>query len=95
MPIDPKGCAHLNFSSSVAINRLSDSGNFMADVTIRCEDCQAPFEFVGLPFGLNLSGAATSFDCLEGRFAIVPQGTQQNPHVAPSFTITQGKREIQ
>jgi hypothetical protein len=67
-------CEHHNFESHVAINRLEDTGQFAADVTIRCTDCDLPFQFIGLPTGLNLEGAAVSVDATEARLAIVPYG---------------------
>lgn len=63
---------HHNFESHVAINRLEDTGQFAADVHIRCADCNLPFQFLGLPTGLNSEGAAVSVDATEARLAIAP-----------------------
>jgi len=67
-------CEHHNFAANVAVNRMEDTGQFAADVTIRCTDCNLPFQFIGLPTGLNLEGAAVSVDATEARLAIVPYG---------------------
>ena len=67
-------CEHPNFEANVTINRLSDTGRFMADVTICCAYCRKPFRFLGLPIGLDMTGAAVSPDGTEGRFAIYPKG---------------------
>ena len=72
-------CDHKNFKANVAINRLEDSGRFMADVTVRCAECDLPFEFMGLEPGLNLNGAAVSIDGLELHIAISPRGAQPSP----------------
>jgi hypothetical protein len=72
-------CEHKDFKANVAVNRLEDSGRFMADVTIWCTECETPFEFLGLEPGLNLNGAAVSVDGLELRIAISPRGSQPNP----------------
>lgn len=72
-------CEHKNFKAKVDINRLQDSGRFMADVRVHCADCELPFEFLGLEPGLKMQGAAVSIDGLELRIAISPQGAQPNP----------------
>ena len=78
-----KMCEHKDFEANVVVNRLEDSGRFMADVTIRCKDCGTPFQFVGLPVGLNLDGATVSLDATEARLAIVPRG--EAPTVLGNF----------
>jgi hypothetical protein len=65
-------CPHMAFRTYVEVGRLTDSGRFMADIRIVCENCRVPFAFKGLPAGLDLGGAACSPDGLEGRFAIAP-----------------------
>ncbi len=65
-------CEHKDFKANVNVNRLEDSGKFMADVMINCVECGAPMAFIGLPLGVNLNGACSSLDGIEGRFAIKP-----------------------
>ena len=65
-------CKHEHFACNVDITRLSDSGQFLADVTIKCAQCSLPFSFNGLPFGLDMRGAACSPDGLEARLSISP-----------------------
>jgi len=67
-------CEHKDFEAKVEISRLEDIGRFAADVTIHCKDCNLPFQFLGLPGGLNLEGPAVSVDATEARLAIVPYG---------------------
>jgi hypothetical protein len=72
-------CKHHNFKANVAVNRLEDSGGFMADVRITCTECDLPFEFIGLEPGLKMQGAAVSIDGQELRIAISPMGSRPNP----------------
>jgi hypothetical protein len=65
-------CEHKDFEAHVAVNRMEDTGQFAADVHIRCKDCETPFQFLGLPTGLNSEGAAVSVDATEARLAIAP-----------------------
>jgi hypothetical protein len=69
----------MNFHSHVVINRIEDTGRFMADVTIKCLDCGEPFQFIGLQPGLNMNGATVSIDGLEARMAILPNSQAMSP----------------
>lgn len=80
-------CEHEDFHAHVAVARLEDSGNFMADVTIKCSVCDLPFQFVGLEPGLNMAGATVSVDGLEARLAICPQGARPNPMQVMGFGV--------
>lgn len=65
--------------ATVAVNYLEDSGRFSADIRIECADCGRPFQFLGLPLGLDLNGAAMDVDGQEARLAIAPVGTVPQP----------------
>lgn len=67
-------CEHKDFAATVEVNRLEDTGRFTAEVRIVCTECQVPMRFIGLPYGVDLNGAAVSVDGTEGRFAIAPKG---------------------
>lgn len=67
-----KGCPHPDFEANVTVNRLEDSGRFMADIKIKCCFCGQPFQFLGLPMGVNMNGAAVDVDWTELRVAIRP-----------------------
>jgi len=67
-------CEHEKFEANVDINRLTDIGKFAADIRVRCKDCGTPFQFLGLPAGLDMEGASVSVDGTEARLAIVPYG---------------------
>ena len=71
-------CGHTSFHATVNVNRLkpedkSDVDHYMAEVTIHCTQCGVPFEFVGLPAGVIMDGAAVSADRAQLRAAIVPR----------------------
>ena len=86
-------CRHESFACVVAVNRLEDTGRFNADVRIVCDQCQMPFRFIGLPYGLDLNGAAVSPDGTEGRFAIAPKGEVlaiTDPDSVGGFTMRKG-----
>lgn len=89
-------CEHHNFESHVAINRLEDTGQFAADVHVRCADCKTPFQFLGLPTGLNSESAAVSVDATEARLAIAPYDDANTilgklPKGLESFRVIKGK----
>jgi hypothetical protein len=72
-------CKHMNFKANVSVNRLEDTGRFMAEVKINCAECGLPFQFLGLPLGLNLNGASMSVDGQEARLGIAPVGRVLHP----------------
>ena len=72
-------CKHMNFSASVNVARLEDTGRFMAEVTVKCEDCGEPFQFLGLEPGLDMQGARVSVDGLEANMAIAPNSQVMSP----------------
>jgi len=67
-------CQHTNFHADVDVTRIEDTGQFTADVRIKCDDCKVPMRFLGLPAGLDLNGAAVSVDGTEARLSIAPKG---------------------
>lgn len=72
-------CKHFNFEAKVAVARLEDSGRFVAEIRIRCADCQVQMQFMGLPPGLNFDGATVSLDGLEASIGIHPGGQRPSP----------------
>ena len=65
-------CKHEDFSASVDVNRLEDTGRFSADVRINCANCGIAMRFLGLPVGLDINGAAVNLDGTEARLGIHP-----------------------
>lgn len=69
-----KMCEHKEFKSSGKINRFADRTEMLAEIRIRCAECDESVQFLGLPAGLALRGAAVSPDGIEARLAIIPKG---------------------
>lgn len=82
----PSDCPHEAFSARVDVNRLLDTGKFVADITIACVHCGEPFRFLGVPAGLHFDRPAVSIDELELRAPIEPQG-QPRLQASASFTM--------
>ncbi|WP_010137342.1 hypothetical protein [Oceanicola sp. S124] len=72
-------CKHTNFGASVKVARLEDTGRFMAEVRVKCEDCGEPFQFLGLEAGLDMQGARVSLDGLEALLSIAPNSQVMSP----------------
>lgn len=66
-------CPHLQFSANVVVNRLEDSGGFLAEVRVTCVECGAPFRFLGVSAGLDFTRPMVSIDELELRCPIEPE----------------------
>lgn len=73
------------------VNYLEDSGRFCLDLRVKCAECGELFRFLGLPIGLDLSGAARSHDGTEGRFAICPVSQEPPSGGLLGFTVRERK----
>ena len=73
MAIDPKDCRHEEFAARVAVNRFEDTGRFLADITVRCRNCDEPFRFLGVPPGHAWDQPACSIDGTELHVPIEPE----------------------
>ena len=71
-------CDHKNFESTVIITRLKEKesdtviSGYSADLTIKCRDCNMPFEFIGLEAGLSPFHPMVNVDSTEMRIPIKP-----------------------
>lgn len=86
-PNNPKECKHEDFSVCANVIKLENTGQWTMDVTVDCMQCGHPFVFLGLPFGVNLNGAATSLDGTEGRFGLCPKGETPKTGGLSGFTV--------
>ena len=88
-----KPCAHFNFKCDCAVGRMEDSGRFMLEVTVRCTDCDKPFQFLGLKPGLDFDGARVSIDGLELNIGICPEGVRPSPlaNMLRGYDVNVGK----
>lgn len=65
-------CPHENFTAQVNVARITDTGRFMADVTIQCAACGSPFHFLGMDAGLHFAKPMVNPDATEARLPIAP-----------------------
>lgn len=74
------GCKH-NEAHNVVVNvsYMEDSERFSADIKIECGKCGRPFQFLGMPLGLDLEGVSMTVDGQEAHLAIAPVGTVPQP----------------
>jgi len=40
-------CKHAAFKATVNVARLEDTGRFVAEISIKCCQCDLPFQFMG------------------------------------------------
>lgn len=85
-------CEHNNFAAEVKVNRilkddadLKPSG-YLAEVRIRCTDCNTPFVFAGVEAGMLFTKPMASPDGQELRAPIVPKDSRIFPAL-PGFTM--------
>jgi hypothetical protein len=65
-------CEHENFRADVAVNRLLDSKSFIAEIRIKCLDCDISFSFPPLPLGLSCHEARLNLDGTVLRLPLKP-----------------------
>ncbi len=70
-------CEHRNYKAAVRVFNMEDSGARMAEIRIRCAECDLPMEFVGVPVGCEFYRVTSdlSAQCLNA--PIVPLGERQ------------------
>lgn len=66
-------CAHESFKADVAVNRLEDTGKFMADIHVACAQCGQTFRFLGLRAGIDFDRPTVSIDETELHAPIEPE----------------------
>lgn len=70
-------CPHLNFRAEVNVGRLSDGDagpitGYVADIQVKCSDCDLKFRFIGIPAGAHFAEPRVSIDGLELRAPLEP-----------------------
>ena len=82
-------CDHkVNHEGSCKVVYITDTGQFILEVRLECADCGHPFEFIGLPLGVNLSQPTMSIGGDEARLPVKPKGhTQKVTHKHQGFSI--------
>lgn len=86
-------CEHMNFHATVEVNRVQhpEAMSFLADIRIRCADCEHPFAFVGLPCGMNYTEPMVSPDHLELRAPVTPEGVRPPRVELQGFRMNTGR----
>ena len=75
---DPKECPHEGFRVEAGVNRLLDTGRFIADVRIHCVQCDEAFRFMGVAqAGLRFDVPTVSIDETELHVPIEPEGEKR------------------
>lgn len=74
-----KNCEHKQFEAKVDVIRLEDSKRFMAEVHVKCVECDTPFQFIGMDMGLDYNKPMIEVDGCEARLPIAPQGEVPHP----------------
>lgn len=72
-------CEHKQFEAKVNVIRLEDNKRFMAEVYVKCIECDTPFQFIGMDIGLAFDKPMIEVDGLEARLPIVPLGEIPHP----------------
>lgn len=97
MAADPdKACPHRNFEVDVAVGRLYKAeehdgppDSFVADIKVRCEDCQEPFRWMGVPAGYSPARPMVSVDETELHAPLRPASSDPDFGLSgiPGFAI--------
>ena len=73
----------MNFESVVSVggntNKAGIVTDYVAEIRIKCKDCQIQFQFIGMPLGVSYDKPMMGVDGLEARLPIAPQGEIPHP----------------
>lgn len=93
---DPdRACPHEDFAAVVAVNRLSSVEGgpidaYIADITVRCADCDEPFRWIGVPAGFSPAHPMVSVDETELHAPMRPASSDPDFGLGiPGFAIRQ------
>lgn len=67
-------CPHEEFSAQVNVNRMLDTGRFIAEIHIHCVQCGEKFRFLGVPAGIAWTHPSCSITETELNAPIEPEG---------------------
>lgn len=88
-------CPHLNFAVDVAVNRIGEAETvnglpraYVADIKVRCVDCDEPFRWTGLRAGLSHTHPMVNVDETELRAPLRPASADPDFGMGiPGFAI--------
>lgn len=69
----PEDCTHEQFAAVVAVARVLDVGEFVAEVKINCVACAVAMRFKGVPAGLNYRAPTVTIDGIELHAPVEPE----------------------
>lgn len=72
-------CQHKVFDAQCRVARIEDVGRYVLEVSVRCTECDTPFQFLGMQPGFNYEHPTVRLDGLQADLPICPQGHQPNP----------------
>jgi hypothetical protein len=79
-------CQHLNFTAQVAVARVEDIGAFVAEIQVRCVECDEPFRFKGVGAGFSYDRPTVAIDGLTLHAPIEAQG-EPALHSSASYEV--------
>lgn len=82
-------CKHMRYDAQVRVARIEDIGRFVAEVTIRCAECDTPVSVPRPATRLQLRRRRRcALDGLEADLPICPRGVQPTPlHGLMGYTV--------
>jgi hypothetical protein len=93
MPDPDRPCPHENFAADVDVNRIMEGGDhpaaFVADVRVRCTDCDEPFRWTGVQAGVRYDRPMCSVDETELHAPLRPASADPDFGMGlPGFAVT-------
>lgn len=90
-------CPHLNFAAEVSVGRIGTGDTadgmpaaYMADIRVRCTDCDEPFRWCGVRAGMKFDQPMCSVDETELRAPLRPASADPDFGMGiPGFAISQ------
>lgn len=86
--LKPEQCTHEQFISVVAVARVLDVGEFVAEVTVNCVGCGVPMRFKGVPAGFSYERPTVTIDGVELHAPIEPE-YEKRLQASASFEMKQ------
>lgn len=81
-------CKHEGFEVAAAVRFFEDTGGRMAEFKLRCKECGAQMQFLGLQPGLDMQGASVDLEGTELRVAVAPVGEHPSPLQRMAFGVS-------
>ena len=86
---DPRTCQHEAFHGQFDIKRMADTGDILAEIQIRCTQCNTPFRFKGVPAGVHFEHPTVT---ITGEQLLAPIEPAVTPVLQTQATFTMPPR---